>query len=51
MFKSLKGFLVIVLLVIAAVVFVMQVNHQNAWALICLYWAVLTIKNAMDVVS
>ena len=50
MFKRLKGFLVIVLLVIAAVVFVMQVNHQNAWALICLYWLVLTVKNAMDVV-
>lgn len=50
MFNGLKGFLVIMLLVIAAVVFVLQINHKNAWALICLYWLVLTIKNAMDVV-
>ena len=44
-----KDVLIIALMVIAAVVFVMQLKKKNAWWLVCLYWAVLTIKNAMDV--
>lgn len=45
---NIKSFLVFLLMVIAAVVFIMQINKANAWLLICLYWAVLTIKNRKD---
>lgn len=46
-----KQILIIALCAISAIVFAMQVKQKNAWALICLYWFVLTIKNAMDVVN
>ena len=49
--EEMKDVLIIALMVIAAVVFVMQLKKKNAWWLICLYWLVLTVKNAMDVVS
>ena len=45
---NVKSLLVVLLMVIAAIVFVMQANKVNAWLLICLYWAVLTIKNVID---
>lgn len=43
-----KSLLVVLLMVIAAIVFVMQYKQINAWLLICLYWAVLTVKNVID---
>ena len=46
-----RDVLILALMVIAAIVFVMQVKRKNAWWLICLYWLMLTIKNAMDVVG
>lgn len=46
--RNAKCLLVVLLMVIAAIVFVMQYKRINAWLLICLYWAVLTIKNVMD---
>ena len=45
---NVKSLLVVLLMVIAAIVFVMQANKVNAWLFICLYWAVLTIKNVID---
>lgn len=45
---NVKSLLVVLLMVIAAIVFVMQTNKVNAWLFICLYWAVLTIKNVID---
>lgn len=45
---NVKSLLVVLLMVIAAIVFVMQANKVNAWLLICLYWAVLTVKNVID---
>lgn len=45
---NVKCLLVVLLMVIAAIVFVMQYKRINAWLLVCLYWAVLTIKNVMD---
>ena len=50
MLKSLKKLLIIALLVIAGAVFVLQVRAQ-AWPLISLYWGVLTVKNALDVME
>jgi hypothetical protein len=44
-----KKILILALCIIAAIVFLMQMLHLNAWWMICLYWLVLTIKNAMDV--
>ena len=46
-----KDVLIIALMVISVVVSVMQVQHRNAWRLICLYWLILAMKNAMDVVG
>ena len=46
-----KDVLIIALMVIAAIVFVMQINRKNSWLLICVYWAVLTMKNALDVMG
>ena len=43
--------MIVLLMLISAVVFVLQIQKKNAWWLICLYWAVLTLKNVMDVVS
>jgi hypothetical protein len=44
-----KQTLIIALCIIAAIIFVMQMLHMNAWWMICLYWLVLVAKNAMDV--
>jgi len=44
----LKKSIVWLLMVCAAIVFVMQLCRVNAWLMICLYWALLTIKNALD---
>lgn len=46
--SALKQFLVLLLMVIAAVVFCGLLLHQNMWAMICLYWLALTIKNLID---
>lgn len=43
-----KKILILLLLIDAALVFVLQVKRLNAWAFICLYWAILTAKNALD---
>ena len=40
--------LVVLLLVVSFTVFVGVANEANMWPLICCYWAVLTIKNALD---
>lgn len=32
--------------IISLIVYVLMLNKKNAWGLIVLYWAVLTIKNA-----
>lgn len=48
MLKRIKNLLIVLLLVIAGVVFVLQINRMNAWLLICAYWLALTLKNAID---
>ncbi len=45
----LKKFLILLLLIDALLVYILQINSINAWLLICLYWAILTVKNAVDV--
>ena len=40
--------LVLALMVIALVVFVGLLLHQNMWWLICIYWLTLTAKNYCD---
>lgn len=42
-----KG-LIYLLMLDALIVFFMQVNRVNAWAFICLYWLILTVKNTID---
>lgn len=39
--------LAFLLLLDAAAVFVLQVLRLSAWHLICLYWLILTVKNAV----
>ena len=34
----------IILMLLAAIVFVGQTQHKNVWLFICTYWGVLTIK-------
>lgn len=43
-----RQFLILLLLLDAALVFVLQICRVNAWIWICLYWAILTLKNALD---
>ena len=43
-----KQFLILLLLLDAALVFVLQILRINAWHFICLYWAILTAKNVLD---
>ena len=43
--------MIVLLMLISAVVFVMQIKRKNAWLLICLYWLVLTIKNIGEVMG
>ena len=38
----------ILLMIIAFVVYALQVKKMNAWGWIVLYWAVLTVRNAME---
>ena len=40
--------LAVLLLMISSIVFVGIASEVNMWPLICCYWAVLTIKNALD---
>lgn len=40
--------LIYLLMIDAAIVFVMQILRLNAWAFICLYWLILTVKNTID---
>lgn len=40
--------LILLLMIDAGVVFAMQLLRLNCWALICLYWGILTIKNLTD---
>lgn len=41
--------LILLLMLIAAAVYVMQVYRwRGAWAGVSLYWAVLTVKNFLD---
>lgn len=43
--------LILMLMFDAAIVFVGQVLHWNVWALVCAYWLILTIKNAVDYIN
>lgn len=43
-----KKILILLLLIDAAVVFVLQVMRINPWIPVCLYWVILTAKNALD---
>lgn len=49
--KSLSAWLVLALMLIAAIVCGVLASGGSAWALIVLYWAVLTVKNACDLWS
>lgn len=49
--KSLSAWLVLALMLIAAVVCGVLASGGSAWALIVLYWAVLTVKNGCDVIN
>lgn len=46
--RKVKQMLILLLLIDAAAVFVMQVMKVNPWPFVCLYWAILTAKNALD---
>ena len=46
--QKVKQMLILLLLIDAAAVFVMQVMKLNPWPFVCLYWAILTVKNALD---
>lgn len=43
--------LILMLMFDAAIVFVGQVLHWNVWVLVCAYWLILTIKNAVDYIN
>lgn len=45
---SSSAYLVLALLVIAAVVAVGLMRKKNMWPLIVLYWVTLTVKNLID---
>lgn len=47
-FKRASAFLVLLLLIDAAAVFTCLVLGVNQWLLVWLYWAILTVKNALD---
>lgn len=49
--RMLKKFLILLLMLDAALIFVLQTLQLNSWPLICLYWFILTVRNAFDVVS
>ena len=47
-YAALSAFFVLILMLIALAVFVVLLCSGNAWPLIAIYWAVLTLKNACD---
>ena len=47
-YAALSAFFVLILMLIALAVFVILLCGGNAWPLIAIYWAVLTLKNACD---
>ena len=49
--KTLSAWLVLALMLIAAIVCGVLASGGSAWALIVLYWAVLTVKNGCDVIN
>ena len=49
--KILSAWLVLALMLIAAIVCGVLASGGSAWALIVLYWAVLTVKNVCDVIN
>ena len=49
--KSLSAWLVLALMLIAAIVCGVLASGGSAWTLIVLYWAVLTVKNMADLWS
>lgn len=47
-YAALSAFFVLLLMLIALAVFVVLLCGSNAWPLIAIYWAILTLKNACD---
>ena len=43
-----RKILIYLLMIDALLVFILQLLRVNAWAFICLYWLILTVKNTMD---
>ena len=50
-YKLLSQALIFALIVIAAVVAFILAAGKSAWILIIVYWVVLTIKNAVDLIG
>lgn len=46
--KAVSQALITLLMLDAALVAVILISGRSAWPWICLYWAILTIKNAVD---
>ena len=46
--KALSQFLILLLLADALWVFIGLAQQHNMWLSICMYWAILTIKNLVD---
>lgn len=44
-------FFIILLMLDAAVVFVLQILRINPYLLVCGYWLILTVKNFIDLVQ
>lgn len=50
-YKLLSQALIFALIIIAAVVALVLAAGKSAWGIIIAYWVVLTIKNAVDLIS
>lgn len=50
-YKLLSQALIFALIIIAAVVAFILAAGKSAWILIIVYWVVLTIKNAVDLIG
>ena len=50
-YKLLSQMLIFTLIIIAAVVTLVLAAGKSAWILIIVYWVVLTIKNAVDLIG
>ena len=50
-YKLLSQALIFALIIIAAVVAFVLAAGKSAWILIIVYWVVLTIKNAVDLIG